>query len=61
LKTADDLIPWLFEHAYSRTPTKQEFETARSVVAGADGSLTAKGVEDLLWMMVLSPEFQFIL
>jgi hypothetical protein len=51
----EPLIRNLFLHAVARQPSPPEMEVAKDLVARG-----AEGVEDLLWILVVSPEFQFI-
>lgn len=55
--SADELIDWLFVHALSRKPTGAEREVARELSGSPP---TSQGVEDLLWAVVMVPEFQLI-
>lgn len=57
--TADALVDRLYLHLLSRRPTAAE----RTVAIDALGSRekpTAPGVEDLLWALMMGPEFQYI-
>jgi len=50
------LVRSLFRYAYSREPSTKE----RTIALGMLGSpVTSAGLEDLLWSIVLSPEFQY--
>ncbi|MBI3697009.1 MAG: DUF1549 domain-containing protein [Acidobacteria bacterium] len=51
----DELIPRLWRHALARGPTPEE---RRVAIEFWDG--TSEGLEDLLWSIFLSPEFQLI-
>jgi hypothetical protein len=51
----DDPVNWLYRHLLSRQPTAAEREAAKSA-----GPESPQGLEDLLWALVMSPEFQFI-
>ena len=53
-----ELADRLYEHLLSRKPSALERETAIEMLGGAE--VTAGGVEDLLWALLMSPEFQFI-
>lgn len=55
--TADTLVARLYRHALQRDASEAERAVAREVLGE---KLTADGVEDLLWMMLMSPEFQYI-
>lgn len=72
--SADRMIARLYEHALSRPPSGEEAAIARDLLAGGDstpranvaakaappGNIAAAGLEDLLWAIALSPEFQYI-
>lgn len=47
----------LFRNAFSRAPSKNERETALSLL-GSPAS--AEGIEDLLWILAMHPDFQLI-
>jgi hypothetical protein len=51
------LIEDVYVRALCRPPTGQEMMTARSIVGSP---LAADGVADLLWVLVMLPEFQLI-
>ena len=51
------LVGDLFASAFGREPSDRELASALEVVGAP---LTARGVEDLLWMLVMHPEFQLI-
>ena len=52
------LIASIWRQAYSRDPVPAELAAARQFARG--GRLSADGLEDLLWSVFLSPEYQFI-
>ncbi|MEX0939473.1 MAG: PSD1 and planctomycete cytochrome C domain-containing protein [Pirellulales bacterium] len=52
------LVERLYWHGLSRRPTDQEREIAIQLVGGAQPMVA--GVEDLLWAIVMLPEFQII-
>ena len=56
-KTTEDLIEWLYRYALSREPTSQERKVLRDVVG--DGH-DKRAIEDLLWMIIMLPEFQIV-
>jgi hypothetical protein len=56
-KSPDDLIQWVYRSSLTRPATKSELELARGVI-GANPAAT--GVQDLLWAIVMLPEFQLI-
>jgi hypothetical protein len=53
----DALVTWLFRSALSREPTTEERAIAVDILGP---ELTAQGIEDLLWMIVMLPEFQIV-
>ncbi len=55
--TADDRIEEIFLRALSRLPTKEELLAAHELI-GTPG--TADGLADLLWAVVMLPEFQLV-
>lgn len=57
--TPDALVQWVYRSALSRSPTGAELGLARSAL-GSGPRPAAGGVQDLLWAVVMLPEFQFI-
>lgn len=55
--TADELAEWVFVRALSRKPTDGERAAARALI-GEKPSMN--GVADLLWAVVMLPEFQLV-
>lgn len=55
LSTGETLVRNLFLHAVARQPNASELAVAKELLSGG-----VEGVEDLLWILVMSPEFQFI-
>jgi uncharacterized protein DUF1549/uncharacterized protein DUF1553 len=53
----DQTVDMLYRHALARPPAPAETKVARSFF---NGKLSADGLEDLLWAVFLSPEFQYI-
>lgn len=51
------LINWLYESALSRTPSDAERSVASELIGSPP---TKQGVEDLLWVVIMLPEFQII-
>jgi hypothetical protein len=49
----------LYERSLGRLPTKEELTVARPLL-DAKISERARGLEDFLWLLFMSPEFQFI-
>jgi hypothetical protein len=56
---ADRLITEVFQYALSRDPDNAERNAARGFFKNQ--TVTAEAVEDLLWSILLTPEFQYIL
>jgi hypothetical protein len=54
-RAGEPLVRNLFLHAVAREPSGPELQVARDLLTRG-----AEGVEDLLWILVMSPEFQFI-
>jgi hypothetical protein len=51
------VVEWLYESALSRPPTAEERAIAVDVLGSPP---TVQGVEDLLWMVIMLPEFQIV-
>jgi hypothetical protein len=51
------LVEWLYELALSRDPTEAEREIALEVLGSPP---TPEGVQDLVWMIIMLPEFQLV-
>ena len=51
------LVTLLFRRAFARLPTDAERGVAAEVIGAAPA---AEGIEDLLWMIVMQPEFQLV-
>jgi len=56
-KGSESIIGSIFSSALGRLPSKMEIKTAHKIVGDP---INAKGVEDLLWMLAMHPEFQLI-
>ncbi len=56
-KDSGQIIDWVFESALSRHPTTEERATAAELLGSP---ATEQGVEDLLWAVLMLPEFQII-
>ncbi len=52
-----DFGKWLFQYAYSRVPTTEEERVIAEVLGNGEDPLA---VEDLLWLVVMQPEFQLV-
>jgi hypothetical protein len=57
LKNREDLPTWIYEFAFSRSPTAGETRVLREVL---EEPSDAVGVEDMLWLIFMQPEFQMI-
>ncbi|MES2707695.1 MAG: DUF1549 domain-containing protein [Verrucomicrobiota bacterium] len=55
--TPDACIQWLYQSTLSRQPDTAELGIARESLGG---QLTAQGISDLLWMLLMTPEFQYV-
>lgn len=53
----DEFIRWLFRSTLSREPSPAEVATMRE---GFGDKLTAQGIEDALWSVLMLPEFQLV-
>ncbi len=54
---SDSLTTWLYQFALARVPTRAELALAREVLGEKP---TAQGVQDLLWAVLMLPEFQLV-
>ena len=57
--TEDTLTTRIFRHALSRDATPHERILARELLAKS-GQLSSDGLADLIWAVILQPEFQLI-
>lgn len=57
MKQPEELIAHLYRATLSRPPTEAEVKTARDLLGNP---MTNEGVSDLLWVLFLLPEFQFV-
>lgn len=55
--SADALVDWLYQAALSRPPTAAEAEAARGWLSAG---LQPDAVEDLIWSVLMLPEFQLV-
>ena len=55
--TPDELAEWVFARALSRKPNANELAAAKGLLGDKP---TADGVADLLWAVVMLPEFQLV-
>ncbi len=60
--SGDELVTYLYRYCLTRDPSGSERKLALSLLGnpGPEGALDSEGVEDLLWALFLSPEFQTI-
>jgi hypothetical protein len=60
--TADSLTQYLYRYALSREPSEKEKVLAREFLLLPPDSkkISIDGLEDLLWAILMTPEFQFI-
>ena len=54
---SDALTEWLYQFALARAPTPAESALAREVLGEKPAS---QGVQDLLWAVLMLPEFQLV-
>lgn len=54
---SDALTQWLYQFALARVPTTAELSLAREVLGEKP---TSQGVQDLLWAVLMLPEFQLV-
>jgi mono/diheme cytochrome c family protein len=59
-RTADRVIDLVYQRALGRAPTDAEMTLCRSLVGDGAQTPTAAAVEDLLWAVVMLPEFQLL-
>lgn len=55
--SSDALTHWLYQFALARVPTAAELTLAREVLGEKP---TSQGVQDLLWAVLMLPEFQLV-
>ena len=53
----DEFAQWLFRFSFSRAPNKEELAVANDLLGN---QLSARGIEDLLWVVIMQPEFQLV-
>ncbi|MGN6543879.1 MAG: DUF1549 domain-containing protein, partial [Aureliella sp.] len=53
----DELVDWLYQSALSRLPTDEERKLAGELLGE---QLEPRGVEDLMWSVIMLPEYQFV-
>ena len=55
--SSDEAVRWVYQFAYSREPSAEELATAREALGE---TLKPEGLQDLLWAVCMSPEFQMV-
>lgn len=58
-QSAEDTVRRIYLHALSRQPGEGELPTLLAL-ASDSGRVSREGLQDVLWMVLMSPEFQFI-
>jgi hypothetical protein len=58
-RDAKVLIDQLFWEALSRRPNPREAAVATKLLV-KDGKVTQGGLEDLIWSLIMHPEFQYV-
>jgi hypothetical protein len=56
-KSSEELIAWVWEFALGREPTSRERQT---LVESLGETPSTESIEDMLWVVVALPEFQFV-
>lgn len=51
------MVESLYRFAYSRSPNKEELSVANELLGS---EMTPRGIEDLLWVVIMQPEFQWV-
>lgn len=60
-KESEAVIAWLYRYALGRNAEASEIATARKfLAAGTEADAAVGGLQDLLWSLFMSPEFQFV-
>ncbi len=62
LKTSKEVVDRVFRYALGRSPSPKERDTAESALfdSAHHGQVSAEGLADLLWAILMKPEFQLI-
>ena len=60
LKTIPDTIDRVFWHALGRAPSEGERRAAAAALDDGRGRVSSEGLADLLWAVMMTPEFQLI-
>ncbi len=48
---------WVYDYSFTREPTNEELAIADELLGN---ELSARGIEDLLWVVIMQPEFQLV-
>jgi hypothetical protein len=56
-KSNDELVRWIYLSALARAPSEDELALARDVLGKTP---TPANVQDVLWAVLMLPEFQFV-
>jgi hypothetical protein len=56
-ESSEALVKWLYAFAFSRAPSKNELAVATEALGPKP---TEQGIQDLLWAVVMMPEFQIV-
>ena len=48
---------WLYGYSFTREPNNEELAIADELLGK---ELSARGIEDLLWVVIMQPEFQLV-
>jgi hypothetical protein len=54
---SDAVVEWIYRAALSRAPTSEERQVALELLGP---KIDQRGVEDLLWAIIMLPEYQFV-
>ena len=55
--SSDEFTAWLYQFALARVPSAAELTLAREALGEKP---TAAGIQDLLWAVLMLPEFQLV-
>ncbi len=56
-KDRSEFVEWLYRYSLSRSPSVAEREIAEQLIGE---SITTRGIEDLLWAIIMLPEYQLV-
>ena len=60
VQTPRQAVDRVFQYALGRTPSPAERTVATLAVSDAAGKVSPEGLADLLWAVLVKPEFQLI-